>query len=449
MLEPRRIALQVLVRVEKGGAFANRALDSALREAGRLEPRDVALATELAYGTLRRQVFIDHALAHFSRQPLGELDHDTRALLRLGAHQLLHLRMPTHAAVNETVELAKEIRQGRPVKYVNAVLRALARERANVLVPPASVDPAGHLSITESFPRWLAERMVDELGFDAAQRFLHAMNQPAPVTVRANVRRGDRASVTQALKAQTGLDALPTRWSPSGLTLTDASASVALLRPEEGLWQAQDEAAQLVGFYAAPRPGQTVLDACAAPGGKTCHLAELMNDEGRVDAIDVHAGKIREIEDGARKLGLQSIHAQAADASRPLPFAPEGGYDLILADVPCSGLGTIRRHPELKLRRTLDDVKSLAELQARILDNLAGYVRPGGVLCYSVCTFTREEGPLQVQRFLERHPEFVRERPAGGGVDWDALLQPNGDLALDPHHHGTDAFYAARLVRRA
>lgn len=447
MLDARRIAHSVLVRVEQGGAFANRALDAAIQEAGVLDPRDVALATELTYGTLRRQIALDHALKHFSKQAVPDLDPDTRALLRLGAHQILNMRIPDRASVHATVELAKEIRNGWPVKYVNAVLRSLAREKANIFIPPASVDPASHLSITESFPRWLVERLLALHGFEAAQAYLAALNHPAAMNLRVNARKGDRASVQHTLKGDYDVDALPTPFSPVGLTL-DTTAPAGLLRPEEGRWQAQDEAAQLVGFYTAPKPGQSVLDACSAPGGKTCHLAELMDDRGTIDAADVHAGKVREVAEGARRLGLTIVHTHAADALLPLSFAPKEGYDVVLADAPCSGLGTVRRHPELKNRRTFEDVTRLAELQAKLLDNLAGYVKPGGVLVYALCTFTPEEGPLQIASFLARHRDFARTPPPAGPVDWTPLVDAHGDLVLDPHRHGTDAFYAARLVRQ-
>lgn len=447
MLDARRIALRALVRVEKDGAFANRALDAGLAEAGRLDERDAALATELVYGTLRRQIYIDHALSHFSRQPLPALDFEIRALLRMGAHQLLHLRMPEHASVHSTVELAKEVQKGRAVTYVNAVLRSLVRQRANILIPPASVDPVGYLSLTESFPRWLVEKILASGGFEKTSALLAALNHPAPLTVRVNSRRNDRTAAAHAIKAETGIDALPTRFSPDGLTLSEARVTTALLRPESGLWQAQDEAAQLVSFLAAPSPGMRVLDACAAPGGKSCHLAELMDDRGTVDAVDVHANKLREIADGARRLGLGSVTPRAADATMPLPFAPPGGYDLILLDAPCSGLGTIRRHPELKTRRTAEDVARLAELQVKLLDNVARYVRPGGVLTYAVCTFTQQEGSAQVAAFLKRHPDFTRAPAPAGPVDWGALLDVHGDMSLDPAHHGTDAFFAARLQR--
>lgn len=446
MSDARRIAHSVLVRVEQGGAFANRALDAALMEAGVLDPRDVGLATELTYGTLRRQVAIDHALRHYSRQPLEQLDVETRALLRLGAHQLMHLRMPERAAVHATVELAKSIRHGRSAGFVNAVLRALARGRDNILIPPASVDPAGHLEVTEAFPRWFCQLMIDERGFDAAQALLHALNQQAPLNLRVHLRRGDRAAVIARLANDYGLTATPTAHSPAGLTL-EAQAPAALLRPDDGAWQAQDEAAQLVSFFAAPQPGQTVLDACAAPGGKSCHLAELMDDLGRVDAMDVHPGKLREVAEGARRLGLSIVRTEAGDATLPIAFAPPGGYDLVVADTPCSGFGTVRRHPELKLRRTAEDITRLVALQARILDNLARHVRPGGVLVYALCTFTAEEATRQVDRFLARHPTFSRQRPPAGPVDWTALLDASGDLVPDPARHATDGFFAARLVR--
>lgn len=447
-MDARRIAYTVLVRVDQGGAFANRALDAAISEAGQLDPRDVAFATELVYGTLRRQPFIDHALRHFSHTPLEELDAKTRALLRLGAHQVLHLRVPDHASVHATVELAKTIREGRATKLVNAVLRAIARAKDNILVPPEAVDPVNHLALTESFPPWLVERMLAAHGFEETKARLVAMNRTAPFTVRVNVRRGDRAAATHALKAACDVDALPTRFSPVGLTLEGVSTSLALVRDAQGRWQAQDEAAQLVGLFAAPAPGMTVLDACAAPGGKTTHLAELMDDQGRLDAVDVHKGKMRDIDDAAQKLGLSIIRSHAADATLPLPFAPPEGYDLVLVDAPCSGLGTVRRHPELKTRRTAEDVTRLAALQAQILDNVAGVVKPGGLLVYATCTFVREECEDQVARFLARHPAFARAAPPDNGLDWSALVNAQGELVLDAHHHGTDGFFAARLVRK-
>ncbi len=447
MLDARRIALRALVRVEKDSAFANRAIDSGLTEAGRLDERDTALVTELVYGTLRRQIFIDHALSHFSRQALPALDVEVRTLLRMGAHQVLHLRMPEHASVHSTVELAKEVQKGRAVSYVNAVLRSLVRQRGNILIPPASVDPVGFLSLTESFPRWLVEQLLASHGFDGTAALLASLNHPAPLTVRVNVRRNDRSAAAHAIKAETGVDALPTRFSPEGLTLSAARVTAPLLRPESGLWQAQDEAAQLVSFLAAPSPGMQVLDACAAPGGKSCHLAELMDNRGSVVSLDVHANKMREIADGARRLGLTIVAPRAADATMPLPFAPPGGYDLVLLDAPCSGLGTIRRHPELKTRRSAEDVGRLAELQSRLLDNLARYVRPGGILTYAVCTFTMEEGTNQIASFLQRHRDFSRAAAPRGTVDWPPLLDARGDMNVDPARHGTDAFFAARLQR--
>jgi 16S rRNA (cytosine967-C5)-methyltransferase len=448
-LDARRIAHGVLVRVEQGGAFANRALDTALSEAGVLDPRDAALATELVYGTLRRQIFIDHALSHFSRQPLLSLDAGVRALLRLGAHQLLHMRIPERAAVHATVELAKEVQRGRGVTYVNAVLRAVARDRSHILVPPASVDPGGFLSLSESFPRSLVEPLIEWKGFDRAAALLASLNHPAPLTIRVNSRKADRTAATQRLKAELGLDAMPTRFSPVGLTLAEAKTSVELLRPSDGAWQAQDEAAQLVSFFADPAPTARVLDACAGPGGKTSHLAEIMGDAGAIDAIDLHTARARAVEESARALGHASVKTHAADACLPLPFAPASGYDLVLVDAPCSGLGTVRRHPELKTRQAPEDIRRLAELQRKLLDNLARYVRLGGSLVYAVCTFTRDEGPAQIMSFLSRKPEFSRAPRPGGPVDWTELLDASGDLVTDPAHHGTDAFYAVRLVRRA
>jgi len=437
----RRIAAEVLLRVATGGAFANLSLDAALRQAGVLEPREAALATELTYGTLRWQLQLDRALSAFSDRTLDELDETVRVVLRLGAFELLHHeKVPARAAVNEAVELAKELHAARASGFVNAVLRKLSETRAPPPLPSREVDRAGHIAAATAHPRWMVERWLRWLG-DAETEALCAANQKqAPAVVRA--RRGKLGEAREAL-LRAGIESTPGRYSPDALVLAaGAPPALDLEGHDEGLFQAQDEAAQLVSIYCAPAPDARVLDACAAPGGKACHLAEM---SGSVLAVDLHARKTKMIADAAARLGLGNLTALAADALLPIPGADEASFDLVLLDAPCTGLGTLRRHPEVKLRRTPADVDRLASLQAKLLASVHRYVKPGGLLVYALCTLTPEECDEQVERFLKSSSHFRLDAPPPGFPP--DCLDARGCLLTLPHRTGTDGFFAARLRR--
>jgi 16S rRNA (cytosine967-C5)-methyltransferase len=434
----RRIAAEVLLRVEHDGAFANLALDAALRQAGVLEPREAALATELTYGTLRWQLQLDRALAAHSDRPLEEVDPPARVALRMGAFELLHhARVPERAVVNEAVELAKELKAGRAAGFVNAVLRRLSEKRAPPEPPSREADPVGHIAARTAHPRWMVERWARWLGLDETEKLCEANQRQAPAVVR--VRRGALPQAREALR-KAGIESEPGRYSPDALVLAaGAPPALDIEGHEEGLFQAQDEAAQLVSLYAAPPAGARVLDACAAPGGKACHLAEIVGPTGTVLAVDLHARKAGAIAEAARRMGLTNIEARAADAMLPLPDVPLESFALVLLDSPCSGLGTLRRHPEVKLRRTPEDVDRLASLQARLLASVQRYVKPGGLLVYALCTLTPEECDEQLDRFVRAFSQFRLEPSSGFPAD------ARGCLRTLPHRTGTDGFFAARL----
>jgi 16S rRNA (cytosine967-C5)-methyltransferase len=440
----RRIAAEVLMRVAQGGAFANLALDSALRQAGVLEPREAALATELSYGVLRWQLQLDRALAAHSDRALDDLDEPVRVALRLGAFELLHhQKVPARAAVNEAVEVAKELKAARATGFVNAVLRRLSETRAAPEPPPREVDPVGHIAALTAHPRWIVERWFRWLGPQETERLCAANQEQAPATVRVARRKATVAQAQEALR-QSGIESRPGRYAPDALILAaGAPPALDIEGHEQGLFQAQDEAAQLVSIFAAPERNARILDACAAPGGKACHLAEIA-DRGSVLAVDLHARKASAIADAARRLGLGNLTARAADATLPIPDAAEESFDLVLLDAPCSGLGTLRRHPEVKLRRTPEDVDRLARLQAKLLASVQRYVRPGGALVYALCTLMPEECDEQVQRFLAAHPAFSLDRPPAG---FPADCLDRDFLRTLPHRTGTDGFFAARLRR--
>ena len=440
MADPRAIALAVLRRVEQDAAFANLALDAELSAAGRLDPRDAGLATELTYGVLRRRAFLDHALEPLSKQPLHKLEYAVLDLLRVGAYQLLFTRIPPHAAVGETVSTARRVGLERAAGLANAVLRRLATEGA----PPVPPGPIAALTIGASLPNWLAVKLLDTLGLDEAEAFAEAIDKPAPKTIRVNRARTTREALVARLKEEApDLVIHEGLLSPDALRLEGGGALTRLPSFREGLFSQQDEAAQLVSLLVAPAAGARVLDACAAPGGKSCHLAEL--GAGEVISLDVHERKVRRIADEAARLGLSVIRPMAADAGAPLPDAAAGPFDCVLVDAPCSGLGTLQRHPELRYRRTPEDVARLAQGQARILDNVAKAVRPGGTLVYAVCSPLPEEGRLQVDAFLARQKGAFAPAPLGSAP----FTEDGWRLETWPHRQGMDGFFAARLTREA
>ncbi|WP_242394003.1 transcription antitermination factor NusB [Anaeromyxobacter oryzisoli] len=441
-MNARKLAFEVLRRVEEGGAYASRALDAALAGAGARDPREAGLATELVYGTLRRALALDAALAPHSRRPVAALDPPARIALRLGAYQLLVLRTPAHAAVGEAVALVKAVDHGRAAGYVNAVLRALARAPGFPEPPPLATDPAGHVAAAEALPRWLAEEWVAWLGPEEALALARAMNGPAPLCLRAAT---DRDGLVARLRAA-GIDAAPAPRAPEGVRVTGAPVAAVARAAGDLAFQVQDEAAQLVTLFAAGElrgAKARVLDACAAPGGKAFHLAELLAPGSEVVAVELHPRKADALAREAARRGLAGIRVICADAARPVPGLEPGSFDAVLVDAPCAGLGTLRRHPELKLRRAPEDLPRMAALQREIAASAARYAGAGAPVTYSICSLSRVEGPDVVRGLLETG---FRRAPPPAGFPAD-VLTPDGDLLTLPSRHGTDGFFAARLMR--
>lgn len=445
--DPRKLALDVLLRVE-GGAFSDLALDAALERASDLDPRDRALATELVYGILRQRGRLDFALSKVSRPPLFRLEPKVLWLARLGAYQMLQLdRIPEHAAVHATVELARSEGLERATGFLNGILRSLGRQRQAIAWPDPAADPLAHLEHTLSLPAWLARRWHTELGAAEACALGEAMLHPAPFTLRANSLRLSRDELLSKLR-EGGAEVAPTRFSPDGIVLASRGAG-SLTGAQEGWFQVQDEASMLIAPLLAPQPGERILDACAAPGGKTTHMAALTGGGAQILALDLHPHRIALVREGARRLGAAGIEARSCDLTVPPSFLAPESFDRVVVDAPCSGLGVLRRNPEIRWRRQEADLPELARLQLTILQNVAPLVRPGGVLLYSVCTFTPEETTEVRSAFLAAHPEFAPEDlRATSPPEWRELFDDSGALRTFPHRHdGMDAFFAVRLKR--
>lgn len=432
-LSARTVAIQVLSRVAATDAYLNVVLDSVLDEHELKDPRDAGLVTELCYGTTRRLITIDAVLRQFADRPLIKIEDRVLAALRLGVYQLFFMRVPKHAAVGETIDALKAVGLERASGFANAILRKASQLEA---LPAPEGDDIGQLSYLTSHPAWLVKRWVRQFGLERATAMLHGDNEAPSVVIRTNTAKGTRDELLAQLQ-EAGVACRATTFSPLGIVLEAPGRVEELYGYAEGLWQVQDEAAQLVGVFGQVPANARVLDACAAPGGKACHLAQT----NQVVAIDVHANKLPKIESEAKRLGLRDrLTLECVDASKPLP-EKLGEFDAVMIDAPCAGLGTLRRHPELRYRRKEADIAELAQLQREILEQCSQVLKPGGLLVYAVCSTDTMEGPDQVEMFLRSHPDFTTEPPRGLAN----LPTWQGHLRTLPGPEGLDGFFAARL----
>ncbi len=439
------MAFEVLHRVETAGAFASVLLDH--RQGSIPDAREAALAREIVLGTLRQRSGVDHVLSRFSSRPLGKLDPDVRTALRIGAYQILFLeRVPDFAAVDATVELLKTGAQRRAAGYVNAVLRSVAREGRSALPPePVPGDVPG-LALRHSHPEWWVARLVERLGFDASADLLASDNLPVAPVLCPNPRSADVSALIREL-ADHGVSVEPARFVPQALRVRSGLARQTPAFDEGRIWF-QDEASQLIPLLFDADPGaRRVADLCAAPGGKTMQLASRF-PAAQLVACDRHAGRVRTMRRSLSRVGLDAVVTVIADVGARFPPLAAAAFDRVLVDAPCTGTGTLRRHPEIRWRLRPADPVRLAAIQERILDRAAGLVARGGQLVYSVCSLEPEEGEGVLDAFLRNHREFAIADPSANlPGPARALLDERGFLRTSPSIGGLDGFFAALLVR--
>jgi 16S rRNA (cytosine967-C5)-methyltransferase len=440
----RQLAAEILLKVDTRKAYADALLDHTLKSAV-IEDRDRALLTEIIYGTLRWRGRLDACVKPWIRRSLGDTDPFIRNLLRLTLYQLIFLdRIPDYAAVNEAVKMAKARAGARAAGFVNGVLRNVLSGQKALIEPELRKASVKDFAEYWSHPEWLVERWLEYFGSDEIEALLKANNDEAPLVLRTNSTRVKREALLDLLRSK-DIKASACPWSPEGILVQSRVPVDQLPGLTGGLFQIQGEASQLVTYLLRPRPGERILDACAAPGGKATHIAESIGDGGRIVAIDISPQGIKRVEQNARRLGLSSIEAFHADAGRPLSPPLHEPYDRVLVDAPCSGFGTLRSHPEIKWNRSESDIQRLSQLQKKILVRAASYLKPDGVLVYSTCTLIEDENEKVVEDFLENHSTFVLEDPAGYlPNEARSLVRKRYFMAL-PHRHNTDGFFAARI----
>lgn len=439
----RQLASEILLKVDTQKAYADILLDHALKSAT-LDERDRALLTEVVYGTLRWRGNIDAKLGWHMRRPLSDADPFLCNLLRVTLYQLIFLdRIPAYAAVDEAVEIAKQ-RSGKAAGFVNGVLRNFLRQNNNDAGAAPTDQTAGALSEELSHPEWLVKRWLADFGAQDAISLMRANNERAPLVVRVNSLKCNREELIQRFQSA-GITAEPTQLSPQGISLSSGAGIEKLPGFADGRFQVQGESSQLVTYLLGPQPGERILDVCAAPGGKSTHIAEMMRDEGELISLDSSVRGIDRIRENIARLRLRSIHAVRGDASRNLPHSLGVTCHRILVDAPCSGLGTLRSHPEIKWQRDERDIKLLCQLQSKILGNVIGHLKRGGVLVYSTCTLTQDENERVVESFLLEHEEFELEDAARYLPDEARHMVRGKYFQALPHRDNTDGFFAARM----
>jgi 16S rRNA (cytosine967-C5)-methyltransferase len=437
----------VLERVERSGAYADLLLNAQLGRSD-LAAGDRAFTTDLVNGTLRWRGRLDYLLTQLLERDLEKLDPLVANALRLGAYQIVcNERVPNSAAVDQTVRCVRAAGAERATGLVNAVLRKLAAQHADMPLPELASDALGHLTHALSLPPWLADRWLAKLGAEEAAALANACNAIPPLTIRANRLTTSRDALLAELKERFP-DAEACRYASDGIVLGrrgNPALDPAFL---DGRYSVQDEASQLVVALLDPQPGETILDACAAPGGKASAIAERIGTTGRVLAADHNGRRLGLVRRQVRRLNLSTLHCVERDATQSLSdlIAPPG-FDRVLVDAPCSGIGTLRRNPDARWRVKPADTTRLADLQGQILRNAAAVLRPGGTLVYSTCTLLQEENEDVIAAFLAATPEFTPAPIDNLPSSLAGLVADDAALRCFPHVHDTDGFFAAKLVR--
>lgn len=423
MTDPRTLAFQSLRKVFRDDSYSNLTIAGVLQSED-LSGADKSFFTALVYGVLERKVTLDHNLSLYLKQPLKKLDPKVYTALLLGAYQILFMeKVPDHAAINESVKLVKKQGAAYAAGLVNAVLRKIAEH--GLQLPELPEDSPDYLSVKYSVPVSLVKRWIDAYGLEKTEGLLASALGPRPLTVRVNTTKTTAAALQEQLLKE-GVSSEPHRIAEDALVLTDPGDLSALPGFRDGLFHVQDAASQLCCRAVDPRPGETVFDLCAAPGGKSCTMAERMEDKGSVLAFDLYEARVGLIRENAERLDLSCIRAEVGDAT---VYRPELGLaDKVLCDVPCSGTGDIGRKPEIRFRDP-GLVDNLKTVQYDIFNLAERYLKPGGVLVYSTCALDPAENEEQVARFLSEHPDFT-------------LLEQQ---TCFPQDYDSDGFFYARL----
>ena len=439
----RGVAVRILSRFERSDAYLDKLLDYEFRT-GNLSALDKALMTELLYGVIRWRGKLDFVLNGFYNGDYMKCLNLIKNTLRVALYQILFLdRIPIPVAINESVELIKKIQGDKIAGVVNAVLRNIARNINVIRYPLKSEDPIYYLTVMQSHPRWLVRRWVQRFGADEAERLMIINNQRPHTAIRVNTMKSDIDEIIDILLEQ-DVEFTRSKYLKDTLIITNNKVKIPTMEIfENGMITIQDTSASMASKLTDAKPDTMIIDLCAAPGGKSFYMAELIGDKGKIIALDKYTAKINIIDEAIDRMGYMSILPLHGDATE---FDTDEKFDLVLADAPCSGLGTLSKKPDIKWKREREDIYKLADSQRLILDNAAKLVKDGGVLVYSTCTTEPEENTDNIKWFLEKYPEFTLD-PAEKYLPAEVCL--DGMMQTFPHIHGIDGAFAARMIKQA
>lgn len=443
-INPREIAAEALMEIMTEEAYNNMTLRRLLRQNGAMPRQDRAFVTEIVNGTLRNLIYIDHVLNTFSKTKTEKMKPWLRAVLRSAVYQMYFMDVPDSAACNEAVKLAGARGYGSLKGFVNGVLRTAAKKKNEIPLPEKGT--AEYLSVVYSHPLWLVRMWIAYYGYGETEAICAYDNQSPDVTIRVNTLKTNKADLKQMLE-EVGVEVKDGYVSENALHLTKTADLSRLEAFQKGLFHVQDESSQLAVKILDPQKGESILDMCAAPGGKSFTTAETMENEGTLISCDIYEHKIELMEEGAERLGIDIMECMVKDGTEAEEEHPL--FDRVLVDAPCSGLGLMRKKPDIRLKKDGNEIDSLTGIQRKILENAAGYVKKGGILVYSTCTLCRKENEKNLEWFLENHPDFMAEDITDFlPKDWKVETAEQGYLTLLPHKTKTDGFFISRMRRK-
>ncbi len=449
--DSRHTAFKILVAVELQRQPLDQVLEHFEKPLSTLSGKDRALANSIVFGTLRWRGKIDWIIKAFTRRKISDIDTRVLYAIRIALFQIMCLdRIPVSAAVNTAVSIAKTECGKKPAGFVNAVLRNASEHYRSVAFPDPEKDSARFLSVTGSIPLWLAKRWIDRYGLEKCVALCEAINQVPGITVRTNTLKTDRTELFPLLQKEAANVRL-TDFSPAGISFTTAGTPVHKTHAfEQGLFQVQDEAAQLVTCVLDPVPGDTVLDLCAGLGGKSGHAAQLMKNRGKIVAADINREKLNRLEREMERLSVAIVEKQVFDVLNDRPGELKNAFDKVLVDAPCSGLGVLKRNPDTRWFKSTPDIERLVVQQQQMLLRASDFVKPGGILVFSVCSAETDENEGVVSRFLDQQKSFCLDVPPGyPDKRFDPSLFEKKFFKSYPHAPVMDGFFAARLKKRA
>ncbi|MGF7057282.1 16S rRNA (cytosine(967)-C(5))-methyltransferase RsmB [Brassicibacter mesophilus] len=440
----REIALKVLNEINEHGAYSNISLN---RNIGyEISSLDDSLIRELVYGVLENKLFIDWIILKFSKIKFKKISPYIRDIIRLGIYQIMFMdRIPDSAAVNESVKLAKKYGHKGSLGYVNGLLRNVTRNKDTIELPDKENNPNEYLSIKYSHPKWMIDEWVNEYGFDFTEALCIANNKKPSLNIRVNTLKNSIEELMKSLREK-GFIVHRTVFANDGLVIDNPARITDTEEFKNGYFQIQDESSMLVAQIMDPKEGSFVIDVCSAPGGKTTHIAQMMKNKGKIIARDVYDHKLNLIKENCERLDINIIETQLYNALRVDNKLIEKA-DYCLVDAPCSGLGLLRRKPDIRWNKDLDNLNEITELQYKILENSSKYVRKEGILVYSTCTINRDENINLVRKFINNNPEFKLINFKGLVNDLDEIVDNVGYIELFPNTHGTDGFFIAKMIK--